>query len=128
MTDLLQLDETLGINSAGLLVVLFVEPLLQVSGFTAIVIIAFNHYQKTRNSGALLIVTALVSSAVCSIAMEYVASFFDGAAYEMVEILLRLVDVLLLFAFILGFYLICRQQNSSSLKPVCDANGESGNV
>ena len=128
MTDLLQLNETLGINSAGLLVALFVEPLLQVIGFIAIVIIAFNHYQKTRNRGALLIVAALVSSAVCSIAIEYVASFFDGAAYELVEVLLRLVDGLLLIAFILGFYSICRQQSSSPLMPVSNANRKSGNV
>ena len=113
LAELVLLHEWLGNTTPALLLALFVEPLMQFIGGVALIAIALYHYQQTRNRGALLIVIALFSSVVSSWAIELVAAFIDGAGYEQVALLLQVVDGILLVTFIVGFYLICRNQRAS---------------
>lgn len=110
LAELVLLHEWLGNTTPALLLALFVEPLMQFIGGVALIAIALYHYQQTRNRGALLIVIALFSSVISSVAIELGAAFIDGAGYEQVALLLQVVDGILLAIFILGFYLICRNQ------------------
>jgi hypothetical protein len=114
LAELVLFQESLGTTAADLLLALLIEPLLQLIGVVALATIAFYHYQKTRNQGALLIVIALICSVVSSVAIELGAAFIEGAGYEQVTLCLRLVDGILLLTFILGFYLICRSQRAAS--------------
>ncbi len=124
LAELVLLHESLGNTTPALLLALFVEPLLQFIGGVALIAIAMYHYQQTRNRGALLIVIALFSSVVSSVAIELGAAFIDGAGYEQVALLLQVVDGILLAIFILGFYLICRKQRASK-RTVSQASSKS---
>ena len=92
---------------------LFVEPLMQFIGGVALIAIALYHYQQTRNRGALLIVIALFSSVISSVAIESKAASIDSTGYEQVALLLQVVDGILLAIFILGFYLNCGDQRTT---------------
>ena len=113
LAELVLLHEWLGNTTPALLLALFVEPLMQFIGGVALIAIALYHYQQTRNRGALLIVIALFSSVISSVAIELGAAFIDGAGYEQVALLLQVADGVLLVTFILGFYLICRNQRTA---------------
>lgn len=116
MAEIFHFFGATGDASAGLLIALIVEPLLNLIGFVTFLLVAFWHYRKTKSRGGLIVFSALLLSAISSLLIEHLAADLDDVNYGLVEVSARILEASLFIFMVYGFYLVCRnsQENVNS--------------